>query len=314
MTDSTTWFIDTDAGVDDAVALMVALRQEGFDCRAITTVAGNTELEHVNQNVGHVLDLLDKDIPFYSGASRPFFQHIVRAADIMAEDGLGGASAALPPVRRLPGEGHAALRLPQLVSEAAKSSKIGIITLGPLTNLAMALRLYPGMVEQVDRLFVMGGAVHGRGNSSPVAEFNVFCDPEAAAIVFNAGFKELWLLPWEVSVQQPLSWPQYERMCEIENSYGRFFRSINKATEIFLRERRFTGLPLPDLLTAAIALDPALAVEVCEAHVEIQYARGPGCGLSAVDWHHLTGKAPNARVVTAVNADAIYTLLEQKLS
>jgi purine nucleosidase len=313
MTESTTWFIDTDAGVDDAVALLVCLQQDDFNCRAITTVAGNTDVEHVDGNVGRVLDLLQKDIPFYSGAARPFFQKIVRADDIMSADGLGGASSSLPPVEHLPLPEHAASQLPILIDEASKSSKISLITLGPLTNLALALRLFPAMIDQVDRLFVMGGAVYGQGNSSPVAEFNFFCDPEAAAVVFSAGFKEIWLLPWEVSVQQPLPWIHYQRMCDLDNSHGVFFRKITKATELFLKEFHFPGLPLPDLLTVAIAMDPTLATEVRDAYVEIQYSKGTGYGLSAVDWRNLTGKSPNARVVTAVNAEAIYDLLEQKL-
>jgi purine nucleosidase len=204
MTETTAWFVDTDAGVDDAVALIVALQHDHLDWRAIFTVAGNTDVDKVNANVGHVLDLLRKDIPFYQGAARPFFQKIVRAEDIMGSDGLGNASGLLPPVEHLPAAGHAAYQLPALIHQASKSGKVVLIALGPLTNLALALRLSPEMVQQVDQLFVMGGAVYGQGNSTPVAEFNFYCDPEAAAVVFNAGFKEIWLLPWEVSVQQPM--------------------------------------------------------------------------------------------------------------
>ncbi|HSV86525.1 MAG TPA: nucleoside hydrolase [Levilinea sp.] len=314
MTESTAWFIDTDAGVDDAVALLVCLQQDGFDCKAITTVAGNTSLENVNANVGRVLDLLKKDIPFYSGAGRPLFQNVVRAEDIMAADGLGGASASLPPVRHFPESEHAALRLPALIHQASKGSKIGLITLGPLTNLALAVRLFPEMAAQVDRLVVMGGAVYGQGNASPVAEFNFFCDAEAAAVVFNAGFKEIWLLPWEVSVQQPLSWAQFDRLCALDSDFGRFFQMTMQSSVQFLHKIGFSGLPLPDLLAAVIAMQPALARELRAVHVEIEYSQGPGYGLCAVDWHHLTGRAPNARVVTAVDADEIYALLEQKLS
>jgi len=313
MTEPITWFIDTDAGVDDAVALLVCLQEDDFDCKAITTVAGNTTLKNVSENVGRVLDLLHKDIPIYAGADRPFFQKIVRADDIMAADGLGGVSAALAPVQHLPEAGHAAVELPRLIRRAAKGSKIGVITLGPLTNLALALRLYPEIVAQVSRLVVMGGAVYGQGNSSPVAEFNFFCDPEAAAVVFRAGFEEVWLLPWEVSVQQPQPWAHYERLCEFDTPYGRFFRMITRSTELFLRDRGFHGLPLPDLLAAAIAMRPELIKEYRTAHVEIQYAKGPAYGLSAVDWHHLTGKTPNTHVVTGVDADAIYELLAQTL-
>jgi purine nucleosidase len=313
MTQSTAWIIDTDAGVDDAVALLVALQQDDFDCRAITTVAGNTDLANVNGNVGRVLDLLQRDVPFFAGAAGPFFQKIVRADDIMAADGLGGASELLPPVGHFPSPGHAAYQLSRLVNQAKNGSKISLITLGPLTNLALAVRLTPAVVDKVDRLFIMGGAVYGHGNSSPVAEFNFYCDPEAAAVVFNAGFRETWLLPWEVSVHQPLPWAHYERLCEFDNPTSRFFRMITQSTETFLRERDFPGLPLPDLLTAAIAIDPGLASQVQDCYVDIQFTKGTGYGLSSVDWHQLTGKAPNARVVTAVQADAIYALLEDRL-
>jgi purine nucleosidase len=313
MTESTAWLIDTDAGVDDAVALLVCLLDNNFDCLAITTVAGNTSLENVNANVGRVLDLLQKDVPFYAGAGRPILQKMVRAEDIMAADGLGGVSALLPPVQHFPEKEHAAIRLPALVRQATNGHKIGLITLGPLTNLALAVRMLPEIADRIDRLVVMGGAVYGHGNTSPVAEFNFFCDPEAAAVVFNAGFRELWLLPWEVSVQQPLSWAQYDRLCTLDSANSRFFQRIMQSSVTFLRKLGFVGLPLPDLLAAAIAMRPALASQYHDAHVEIQYSQGPGYGLCAVDWHNLTGKAPNARVVTAVDADAIYAMLEQSL-
>jgi purine nucleosidase len=313
MTAKTTYFIDTDAGVDDAIALLEVLQGVDFHCGAITTVAGNTDVHHVNRNVGCVLDLLQMDIPIYQGADRPMFQETVRADDIMGDDGLGGASSQLPDPHRQPADGHAVLHLPALIAQAAQSGSVNLITLGPLTNIALMIRLHPEMVQQVDRLVIMGGAIYGKGNSSPVAEFNFFCDPEAAAVVLSAGFNEVWLLPWEVSVQQPMLWDQYERIRGYSSPGGEFFRKITGATEAFLRALNFSGVPLPDLLAAAIAVDPALATGVHEAYVEVQYTKGTGYGLSAVDWHHLTRKVPNARVVTAVDADAIYARLEQKL-
>ncbi len=176
--------IDTDAGVDDAIAIMMALTHPRSEVIALTTVNGNVGVDKVNRNVAHILELFGSDQPFFAGCSRPLVAEAMDSSEVHGSDGLGGVTDKLPESGRKPGEIPASLALIELVREHA--GEITLLCLGPLTNLALAVRLNPGIVERISKLVLMGGAVSGQGNASPAAEFNILADPEAAAIVFAA--------------------------------------------------------------------------------------------------------------------------------
>ncbi len=308
------WIVDTDAGVDDAVALICAIHRTDIAWAGLTSVSGNAPEELVAKNLCHILDWMGKDVPVFRGASAPFFRTPIRSLAFMGADGLGGVTPSLSPLCHSPSPGNAAIILPRLVKAARANGEVVLVAIGPLTNLALAVRLSPEMVSAVDRLVIMGGSVHAQGNTSPVAEFNIFSDPEAASIVFGAGFKETWLVPWETAIHHFLPWEKYDTFCALPGRNAGLFKRLTATTEEFLRRQLyFPGMVLPDLLAIAIALDPGIALDAPQVYVAVDVNKGIAHGLTAVDWNHTTGKQPNMRVVERLDAQHAYSFLTDAL-
>ncbi|MEM1065553.1 MAG: nucleoside hydrolase [Pseudomonadota bacterium] len=188
--------IDTDPGIDDAVAIFYALRSPAFDVIGITTVAGNIGIETTTENAGRILALAGADVPVVRGAARPISRNGFSATDVHGNDGLGGVQ--LPAPRATVGSG-ATEWIAKTLSSAAPNT-IDLFALGPLTNLAHLVRDHPKAVRRVRRIVAMGGAVEERGNVSQRAEFNIAADPDAAEIVFASG-QPLTLIPLDVTRQ-----------------------------------------------------------------------------------------------------------------
>lgn len=188
--------IDTDPGIDDAVAILFALAAGEFEVRGITTLAGNIGIEATTRNAGRILALAGRpDIPVFAGAARPLERQSPHGIDIHGTDGLGGV-AFPPPVR--PAEPKDAVAWLADTLAGAPAGTIDVLALGPLTNIAALVRARPDAAKRIGRLIAMGGAVEERGNVGPRAEFNLATDPEAAAIVLAAGLP-LTLIPLDVT-------------------------------------------------------------------------------------------------------------------
>lgn len=193
--------IDTDPGVDDAIALMLAIRSDFFNIQAITTVAGNTSIENTTRNARFILDLLQRsDIPVYSGASKPLAGELHTAEFVHGTYGLGH----LQPSNAPDLTGDAVARMIEIIKQHPRP--ITVVTLGPLTNLAMALQQQPDIVENIEEVVIMGGAIEEAGNMTRAAEFNVFVDPEAADVVLRTKVNKT-LVPLDACnhVELPLS-------------------------------------------------------------------------------------------------------------
>ncbi|MBL8837627.1 MAG: nucleoside hydrolase, partial [Alphaproteobacteria bacterium] len=178
-----TTIIDCDPGNDDAIALLLALASPEIAVAAITVVAGNVGLDHTSRNARAVAELAGHPVPVHDGAVKPLLRPAPDASHIHGDTGLKGAT--LPPPSRAPAPGSAADHL-RAVLRAAPRRSVTICALGPLTNLALALAIEPGIADGIARIVLMGGAI-GLGNTTPAAEFNILADPHAAAIVFAAG-------------------------------------------------------------------------------------------------------------------------------
>ncbi|NDJ75631.1 MAG: nucleoside hydrolase [Chloroflexi bacterium] len=304
--------IDTDAGVDDAQAIMLALAHPGVMVEAITTVTGNVHVEQVNRNVFTVLDLLGADIPVYSGAEGPllpgFWEPEVR---VHGADGLGDYAPRLPVTRQVEAE-HAALALVRLADAAP--GELTCVALGPLTNIALACKLDPEFPLKLKALAFMGGTLAARGNTRYVtAEFNVNCDPEAALIVL-AAFETATMLSWETTWAHGFTWDAYDTLAAIDTPAGYFFRTITRAVTTYFRN---TGLRefflLPDPLAMAVTLQPGLvlASEFRYVTVELQgqYTRGQ----TVIDYPDKLDRAPNTHLVTRVDTAGVYALFERML-
>ena len=302
--------IDTDAGIDDAIALMMALTHPEVEVLAITTVTGNVGVERVTSNVGLVLDVLKRGVPIYQGSSLPLIDEPVPSETLMGEDGLGNASRDLPDPRHTISVEPAALALIRLSSKAQKEAPFTLVAVGPLTNLALAIRLDPTFASRVPRLVIMGGAMEAKGNATPVAEFNFYADAEAAVIVMEAGFPEIWVLPWETSLNNLLLWPDHQAITQIKSPQAAFFTRITAHLIAILKDDfGLPGMPLPDPLAMAVALNPDIAKQAHHVPVAVETGGRLSRGLMAVDWHHVLNKAPNAHIVSEVDFDAVQSLL-----
>jgi purine nucleosidase len=205
--------VDTDGGIDDAVALLMATAYPAVDLLAITTVMGNVSLAQATNNIKLVLDSVDAPyIPLYRGCVNPLLQYSpVDATDVHGADGLGNATG-----RRSDRGGeteHASLALNRIVTD--QPGQVTLLTLGPLTNLALTIRLNPLFLDNLAHLVIMGGSVDGRGNTTAAAEFNIYVDPESAAIVFDACHDKnitVTLLSWEATLSHPVPLATWEAM------------------------------------------------------------------------------------------------------
>ena len=274
-----TFLIDTDTASDDAVALIMALRSRDVRVAAITVVAGNVPVAQATSNALFAVELCGADVPVYSGAEAPLLRKLVIADWFHGADGLGDHG--YKPVKRRAEPGHA---LDALIRTVHENPGIEIITLGPLTNLAMALLREPKLAALVQRCVVMGGAPCCSGNVTPAAEYNIWVDPEAARIVFHSGLR-LEMVGWQLCCGEAvLSQDDINGVLAMKNPVADFaVRSNNTAAEAFLKQTGQTGISLPDPVSMGIALNPALCTSSSEHYVEIEVSSELTRGMTVVD-------------------------------
>src|SRR5262245_8171434 len=297
--------IDTDVGVDDAVALLMALADADWEIVGIAGVSGNVGLDHVMRNICTVLDMADAgDIPVFRGADRPLLAQPHHAASVHGDDGLGdvGFPATSRQIEREP----AAQALVRLAREQPGAT---LIALGPLTNVALALALEPDLPNMLGQTVLMGGAVRGLGNASAVAEFNIYADAEAAAMVFNRGMNPT-VLSWEVTVETPILWDQWDHLLDC-GPIGRFFVApMIKTLATRTRERWRPGILMPDPLAMAAVLDPECATSYT-ATVAVDTGASAARSMTAVDRRVYVDRPHNARIIATIDQERFEVLLER---
>lgn len=289
--------LDCDPGVDDALAILWLLAHpDRFDLLAITCAAGNVGLEHTCPNARRILDLAGRDdIPVHAGAHRPLMKAQGRTSSVHGGDGLGDIG--LPPASRGPAPQKAALAI--IDQAKALGGGLHLLATGPLTNVALALLLEPELPEMISEITLMGGAAQVPGNTTPLAEFNFHVDPHAASIVFESGIP-ITMAGLDVTRQAVLS----RRTISALEALG---APIGQTTVALLKG--YTDPCLHDPTVVAWLLRPDL-FETVEAHVSIDTREGDTAGqcITAVREKHLRGRAPNVRVITAVNQPAFEAL------
>src|SRR5258706_6444648 len=190
------FIIDTDPGVDDAHAILMALAHPDTKVEALTTVNGNVGVDKTTANALKILDVAEADVPVYPGCAAPLVVESRDASYVHGTDGLGDAG--FPESKRKPESEHASNALVRMANESP--GEITLVAIGPLTNLAVALRLDPDLPSKFKKLLIMGGAIHSRGNVENVtAEFNIWADPEAAHVVLTS-WPVLSILSWETTM------------------------------------------------------------------------------------------------------------------
>jgi purine nucleosidase len=293
MTDRIPLYIDTDPGVDDALALLMAFDSPAHEVVGLGIAAGNVGLEHTVRNALKLCEVANRnDVPVFAGCPAPLLHAAPDAANVHGNDGFGDVGYA--PVARNADAEHAALALLRLSHEHA--GKLLLVALGPLTNIALALTLDPSLPERIGRFVVMGGAVTGHGNITPTAEFNVYFDPEAAHLVFS-GFPRFDLADWEATMRHGFAHAGIDAWVAAESPRARFYDAISAHTRRWAAQRRGELWHSADALAMAWALAPEGATRVEERPVVVDLAHGAARGLTAVDWDRRFGAADNARIL-----------------
>ncbi|MEO7012926.1 MAG: nucleoside hydrolase [Dokdonella sp.] len=287
--------IDTDPGVDDALAILMAHHTARVS--GLTIAAGNVGLRHTVANALKLVEVLNADTPVYAGCATPLVLPAEDAAFVHGQDGFGDTD--YTPSQRRPADEHAVMAILRLSREFA--GQLTLVALGPLTNLALALRLDPQLPSRFARLVIMGGAVNGRGNTRLVpAEFNISFDPEAAHIVFSS-WPKFDLVDWEATVRHGLDYADFARWLEVDSPRARFYSSISAGTRSWAqaqgRERLFSA----DALAMAVALEPEIISEARECHVGIEMTGGLTRGATVVDWEGRLQRPANARIILGVD-------------
>ncbi|MBN2305916.1 MAG: nucleoside hydrolase [Anaerolineae bacterium] len=304
--------IDTDAGVDDAQAILMALAYPGVTVEAITTLTGNVHVDKVIPNVFTILDITGRDVPVYRGTAHPLLPGFWKPEErVHGTDGLGDLRNRPVTSRRVEGE-PAATALVRLANELP--GDYTLVALGPLTNIALACRLDPEFPYKIGRFVLMGGTVSAVGNTPSVtAEFNFWCDPEAALITLDA-FPQSTLITWEATVQHPFSWAQYDRLAAVDTRTGRFFRDTTYTTVVFLRETLgHDGYLLPDPLAMAVALNPAVVQASDHRYTTVETQGRMTRGQGVVDHYGALDREPNGQIITGIDTPAVYAMFEAML-
>jgi purine nucleosidase len=273
------FLIDTDVASDDAVALIMALRASDVRVLAITTVAGNVDVQQATRNALYTVELCQANVPVYAGAEKPLLRAHQSAIWFHGRDGLGDHN--YPPPRQSAAELHA---VEAMIDVIAANSGLTLVTLGPLTNLALALARQPGIAAKVGRCVIMGGAPCCEGNVTPAAEYNIWVDPEAARIVMLSGLP-VELIGWQLSRGEAiLSEQDIARVRGFDNHLARFAIECNsRAREAYKAQTGEDGISLPDPVAMSVALDPTIGTQWSEHFVDVETHSELTRGMTVVD-------------------------------
>lgn len=285
--------IDTDPGVDDALALLMAFADARHDVVGLTVAAGNVGLGYTVRNALKLCEVAGRgDVPVFAGAPDPLVYPAEDAAHVHGRDGFGDVD--LPAAARAVEDEHAALAILRLSHQYA--GELLLVALGPLTNIALALKLDPTLPQRVKRFLVMGGAITGHGNITPVAEFNIAFDPEAAHIVFTA-FPHVEVADWEATVAHGLLHRNVELWLAADTDKARFYELISRQTRLWSEDSRGAYWYAADALAMAWALQPEGATRLEQRPLAIEMGGGRTRGATVVDWNRQTGAADNTTLL-----------------
>lgn len=304
--------IDTDPGQDDAVAILLALASpQELEVIGITAIAGNVPLALTEKNARRICELAGRpDIKVYAGAERPLILPLQTAEAVHGATGLDGPDLPEPKMQTAPG--HASDFLVDTL-RARPAGTVTLCLLGPHTNLALAMVKAPDIVPRIREIVMMGGAVFEGGNSTPSAEFNILVDPHAADVVFRSGVP-ITVMPLDVSHKALTTRARVDRIRALGTPVA---TAVAKMLEFFERydEQKYgtDGAPLHDPCVISFLLQPGL-FKGRKVNVAIETASPLTLGMTVTDWWKVTDRAPNATVMTDIDADAYYELLTGRLA
>jgi len=290
--------IDTDTASDDAIALVLAVREPSVDVRAVTVVAGNVPLDLAVRNAIVTLDLAGgATIPLHAGRAEPLARSLDTAQFVHGQDGMGGAP--LPEPSRVATSGDGVGELLRIAAE--EPGRHDLVTLGPLTNIAAALHHDPDFLTKFGHTYLMAGSPDGVGNVHALGEYNVWADPEAATIVFAAAGAKT-MIGWNISRRFAVVNDDEQAQLAAVGPLGKFAIDINGDVEQYCLDTGLAGFDLPDPIAMAVALDESIITESTEESLVVGLD-GPTRGCTIPDRRH--GRStPNIRVLWSVDEAA----------
>ena len=303
--------IDTDPGQDDAVAILLALASPEFEVLGITAVAGNVPLALTQVNARKICELAGRpDIKVFSGAIRPMVRNLVTAEHVHGKTGLDGP---VLPDPKMPLQKQYAVDFIVETLMARDAGTVTLCALGPLTNIATALNREPRIASRIARIVAMGGGFFEGGNVTPAAEFNIYVDPQAARVVFEAGIP-ITLIPLDCTHQALTSAKRVAKFRDMPNKSGPAIAALLDFFERFDEQKYGTdGGPLHDPCVIAWLLKPDL-FQGRDVNVSIECESELTMGMTVIDWWRVTNRAPNALVIRNLDADGFFKLLTERIA
>ena len=304
--------IDTDPGVDDALALLMAFDSPQHQVVALTIAAGNVGLEHTVANALKLCEVAGVDVPVFAGCDAPLLHPAPDASYVHGRDGFGDIGYAAA-ARRAEAE-HAALAMIRL--SHAHAGELVVCMLGPLTNLAVALKLDPSLPQRIGRIVVMGGAVTGQGNTTPMAEFNIGFDPEAAHLVFDAfaaAGRVIEVADWEAVVRHGFLHTEVDRWLQAEHPRAKFYEAISRRTREWSAGLRGERWHAADALAMALLVAPEGVRERAVRPLRVELTGTETRGATIVDWNRRSGRPDNADILISYDQAAFEALIRKAL-
>ncbi len=289
----------------------MALRHPEVSVEAITVVGGNVPVAQGVQNALYTVERCERAVPVHRGCAQPLTRSLVTVEEIHGPDGLGGIG--LPLRDRLPLPTPASTAIQEVVDRVGP--ELTLVTLGPLTNIAMALLADPTLAARVGRCVVMGGTGRGPGNVTPAAEYNIWVDPEAAAIVLESGLP-LTLVGWDVAWRRAVfGEAEGASLRTLGTPLAAFCVDIQRQQVAFNTAQSGRAVfTLPDPITMAVALDPAVVTESADRYVAVETTGVVSRGQTVVDHDGISGRPSNCRVVFDADRDRFLDLLRAALT
>ena len=298
--------LDCDPGHDDAIAIMLAAKNENIDLLGITVVSGNQTIEKTTRNALNVCEYLGLDVPVYEGCGQPMIRNKPTVAnDIHDESGLDGPTFA--PLIKKKEDKHAVMYMIDTLLNS--DGDITVVTTGPMTNLAMAMKLCPNIIPKIKEIVLMGGA-YQLGNVTPAAEFNIFTDADAAHVVFTSG-RRIVMAGLDVT-RKVLCYPSIiERMSKHNNCASNLFVDL---MTFFSKTQKevygWEGGPLHDPVTIAYLIDPTV-LTLKEMYTEIDIRSEQSYGRTNCDYFNYLKKEPNSFVAIDIDVEKFWNIIEK---
>jgi purine nucleosidase len=301
--------LDTDPGIDDALAILLALASPEVELAGLTVIGGNCSLPAAVRNALDVLALGGAPhIPVAAGVARPLLRPPLLAPETHGDSGLGHAT--LTPAPTEPVADHAVdLLIRELL---ATPGQVTLVAIGPLTNIALALRKEPRIVQAVRRVIIMGGALRVEGNTTPLAEFNIYADPHAAHMVLHSGMPVV-LLPWDITRDILLTQADIARLTQIDSPLTRFVADATRFyIDFHLAHFGTAGCAINDPAALALAFAPDLA-QTTPLYVDVELTSELTMGKTVGDFLGTLGHAPNVQLVTAFDTPRFLDFFHERM-